>query len=126
MTATSSDIEINVRTRYLPDQSQPGDKRYVFAYTITISNNADEDVQLLYRHWHITDANNKVHEVSGRGVVGETPLIAAGETYQYTSGTLLETEVGSMQGSYDMVSASGVSFSARIQPFSLALPGVVH
>ena len=126
MTATHSDIEINVKTRYLPDQSVPAEKRYVFAYTITISNNADEDVQLLYRHWQITDADNKVHEVSGRGVVGETPLIAAGQSYQYTSGTLLETEVGSMQGSYDMVSASGASFSAPIHPFSLALPGVVH
>jgi ApaG protein len=126
MTATSSDIEINVRTRYLPEQSQPTERRYVFAYTITISNNADEDVQLLYRHWQITDANNKVHEVSGRGVIGETPLIPAGETYRYTSGTLLETEVGSMQGSYDMVSASGASFSAPIEPFSLALPGVLH
>ena len=126
MTATSADIEINVRTRYLPEQSHPTEKRYVFAYTITISNNGDEDVQLLYRHWQITDANNKVHEVSGRGVVGETPLIAAGETYQYTSGTLLETEVGSMQGSYDMVSASGTAFSALVEPFSLALPGIVH
>lgn len=126
MAAHSSDIEIDVRTRYLPDQSVPGEKRYVFAYTITISNNGDEDVQLVYRHWQITDANNKVHQVSGRGVVGETPLIAAGESYQYTSGTLLETEVGSMQGSYDMVSASGAQFSALIQPFSLALPGVVH
>ncbi len=126
MAAQSSDIEIDVRTRYIPEQSVPGEKRYVFAYTITISNHADEEVQLLYRHWQITDANNKVHEVSGRGVVGETPLIGAGETFQYTSGTLLETEVGSMQGSYDMVSASGASFSAPIEPFSLALPGVVH
>ncbi|MET0377643.1 MAG: Co2+/Mg2+ efflux protein ApaG [Spongiibacteraceae bacterium] len=126
MVAHSSDIEIDVRTRYLPDQSVPGEKRYVFAYTITISNNGDEDVQLVHRHWQITDANNKVHEVNGRGVVGETPLIAAGESFQYTSGTLLETEVGSMQGSYDMVSASGTAFSALIHPFSLALPGVVH
>jgi ApaG protein len=126
MSAHSSDIEIEVRTRYLPEQSVPGEKRYVFAYTIVISNNGDEEVQLLYRHWQITDANNKVHQVSGRGVVGETPLIPAGESFQYTSGTLLETEVGSMQGSYDMVSASGASFSALIPPFSLALPGVVH
>lgn len=126
MAAQSSDIEIDVRTRYLPDQSAPAEKRYVFAYTITISNRGDEDVQLLHRHWQITDANNKVHQVSGRGVVGETPLIPAGKTFQYTSGTLLETEVGSMQGSYDMVSASGATFSAPIQPFSLALPGVVH
>jgi ApaG protein len=126
MVAQSSDIEIDVRTRYLPDQSVPAEKRYVFAYTITINNNGDEDVQLVHRHWQITDANNKVHEVNGRGVVGETPLIPAGESFQYTSGTLLETEVGSMQGSYDMVSASGISFSAPIYPFSLALPGVVH
>ena len=126
MVARSSDIEIDVRTRYLPDQSVPAEKRYVFAYTITINNHGDEDVQLLHRHWQITDANNKVHEVSGRGVVGETPLIPAGESFQYTSGTLLETEVGSMQGSYDMVSDSGTAFTAAVQPFSLPLPGMIH
>lgn len=126
MSASSTDIHINVRTRYLPDQSVPAESRYVFAYTITVQNDSDEDVQLLYRHWQITDANNKVHEVSGRGVVGETPLIPAGESYQYTSGTLLETEVGSMQGRYEMMSASGAAFNAPIPPFSLALPGVVH
>jgi ApaG protein len=126
MAADSSDIQIDVKTRYLPDQSVPAESRYVFAYTITINNRGDEAVQLLYRHWQITDANNKVHEVSGRGVVGETPLIDAGSSFQYTSGTLLETEVGSMQGSYEMISASGNSFNAPIHPFSLALPGVIH
>lgn len=126
MSVSPEQIDISVRTRYLPEQSAPEQNRFVFAYTITIHNNGDEPVQLLHRHWRIVDANDRLHEVEGRGVVGETPLIAAGDSYQYTSGTLLETAVGTMQGSYDMVSASGDHFSAAIPPFSLALPHSLH
>lgn len=124
---TSADqIDIRVRTRYLPEQSEPDEGRYAFAYTITIRNRGDEPVQLLYRHWLVTDGNNKELRVSGAGVVGETPVIAPGGLYEYTSGTQLETAVGSMQGHYEMVTAGGVSFSATIPPFSLALPGALH
>jgi ApaG protein len=123
---TADQIEITVRTRYLPGQSEPEASRYAFAYTITIRNRGDEPVQLLYRHWLIVDGNNKELRVSGAGVVGETPVIAPGAYYEYTSGTQLDTAVGIMQGSYDMVTAGGVTFSAPIPPFSLALPGALH
>ncbi len=123
---TADQIVISVRTRYLPQQSEPEQSRYAFAYTITIHNGGDEPVQLLYRHWLITDGNNKELRVSGAGVVGETPVIAPGGQYQYTSGTQLDTAVGSMQGSYEMVTTDGASFSAPIPPFSLALPGALH
>jgi ApaG protein len=126
MPVSPDQIAIAVRTRYLPEQSTPDQNRFVFAYTITISNHGDESVQLIHRHWQITDANDRVHEVRGRGVVGETPVIGAGDSYQYTSGTLLETVVGTMQGSYDMVTASGDHFSAPIPAFSLALPNALH
>jgi ApaG protein len=126
MPVSPDQIAIVVRTRYLPEQSTPDQNRFVFAYTITISNHGDESVQLIYRYWQITDANDRVHEVRGRGVVGETPVIDAGDSYQYTSGTLLETAVGTMQGSYDMVTASGDHFSAPIPAFSLALPNALH
>lgn len=123
---TADQIAISVRTRYLPEQSEPDEQRYAFAYTITIRNRGDEPVQLLYRHWLITDGNNKELRVSGAGVVGETPVIAPGGQYEYTSGTQLDTTVGSMQGSYEMVTTGGGSFSAPIPPFSLALPGALH
>lgn len=126
MPVTPDQIDIAVRTRYLPEQSTPDQNRFVFAYTITISNKGEEPVQLIHRYWQITDANDRVHEVQGRGVVGETPVIEAGDCYQYTSGTLLETAVGTMQGRYDMVSASGDQFSAPIPAFSLALPHTLH
>ena len=119
-------MDIAVETRFVDDQSAPQDNRFVFAYTITIRNRGDEPVQLLYRHWLVTDGNNKELRVSGAGVVGETPVIAPGGQYEYTSGTQLETAVGSMQGSYEMVTTGGLSFSAPIPPFSLALPGALH
>jgi ApaG protein len=124
--ADSSDIKIDVATRYLADQSAPAENRFVFAYTITIANQSDEAVRLLSRHWRITDANNRVQEVRGEGVVGEQPLIAAGGTYRYTSGAMLETAVGTMEGSYAMMSASGQGFNAPIAVFSLAQPGSLH
>lgn len=119
-------IEIEVATRYLAEQSAPAENRFVFAYTITISNHGTEAVRLLHRHWRITDANNRVQEVRGEGVVGEQPLIAAGGSYRYTSGSLLETAVGTMEGSYEMISTSGHSFNAPIAVFSLAQPGALH
>ncbi len=123
---TANQIEIRVRTRYLSQQSEPEQSRYAFAYTITIHNRGDEPVQLLYRHWLIVDGNNRELRVSGAGVVGETPVIAPGGQFEYTSGTELETAVGVMQGSYELVTASGTALSAPIPPFSLALPGALH
>lgn len=122
----SNEIEIEVATRYLAEQSTPAENRFVFAYTITINNRGDEAVRLLNRHWRITDANNRVQEVRGEGVVGEQPLIAPGGSYRYTSGSLLETAVGTMEGSYEMISISGRSFNAPIAVFSLAQPGALH
>lgn len=124
--SSSHDIVIDVATRYVAEQSVPADNRYVFSYTITISNRGDEAVRLLNRHWRITDANNKVQEVRGEGVVGEQPLIEAGGSYRYTSGSLLQTAVGTMEGSYEMISSSGRSFNAPIAVFSLAQPGALH
>lgn len=121
-----SDIKIDVATRYLADQSAPAENRFVFAYTITIANHGEEPVRLLSRHWRITDANNRVQEVRGDGVVGEQPLIAVGDNYRYTSGAMLETPVGTMEGSYAMISASGQGFDAPIAVFSLAQPGSLH
>jgi ApaG protein len=120
------DIAIEVATRYLAEQSTPAENRFVFAYTITIRNRGSEAVRLLNRHWRITDANNRIQEVRGEGVVGEQPLIEAGGSYRYTSGSLLETAVGTMEGSYEMISTSGRSFNAPIAAFSLAQPGALH
>ncbi len=119
-------IEVSVRSDYLPDQSQPGDERYVFAYTVTIRNSGLEAARLLNRHWIIADANGKVQEVRGEGVVGEQPHLKPGESYRYTSGTVLETPVGSMHGSYEMLADDGTRFDASIHPFSLATPTSLH
>lgn len=122
----SRDIQIHVVTQYLADQSLPAENRFVFAYTITITNHRDAAVQLLSRYWRITDANNHVQEVRGDGVVGEQPLIAPGESYRYSSGSMLTTPVGTMEGSYQMVTTTGESFDAPIRAFSLARPGALH
>ncbi len=119
-------IKIEVATRYLAEQSAPAENRFVFAYTITISNRGPGAVQLLSRHWRITDANNRLQEVRGNGVVGEQPLIEPGDSYTYTSGSMLETPVGTMEGSYQMVAADGSHFDAPIAIFSLAQPGALH
>lgn len=120
------EIRIKVATSYVDDQSEPDIDRYVFAYTITIENLSDVPAQLLRRHWVITDANGKVQEVSGDGVVGEQPKLGPGETFRYSSGAVLETPVGAMQGSYSMHSDDGADFDAPIPPFTLAVPGVLH
>ena len=126
MTERSCDIRIHVATDYVDEQSEPAADRYVFAYTITISNTGDVAAQLISRHWVITDANGKVQEVSGDGVVGEQPHLNPGEEFQYSSGAVLETPVGAMQGLYRMKADNGVSFDAPIAPFTLAVPGVLH
>jgi len=120
------EISIDVATDYVVEQSEPDIGRYVFAYTITISNRGDTAARLLSRHWLITDANGKVQEVSGDGVVGEQPHLNPGEEFRYSSGAVLETPVGAMQGSYRMETDNGFSFEAPIPPFTLAVPGVLH
>ncbi len=120
------DIRIQVATDYMHDQSEPDAGRYVFAYTITISNEGNIAAQLMSRHWIITDANGKVQEVTGDGVVGEQPHLNPGERFRYSSGAVIETPVGAMQGLYRMVSDDGCSFDAPIEPFTLAVPGLLH
>ena len=121
-----SGISIQVKTQYLAEHSAPATQRYAFAYTITITNNGDEPVQLLRRHWIITDGNRKVEEVRGDGVVGQQPWIAPQQSYHYTSGAVLETPVGTMEGSYDMQRENGDGFMALIPRFTLAKPGALH
>lgn len=119
-------FDIQVETRFVPQQSRPEDNRFVFAYTITLRNTGQMPAQLLSRHWVIADANGKVEEVRGDGVVGEQPWMRPGDDYQYTSGAVLETPVGTMQGSYRMVADDGTHFDARIPPFTLAIPRTLH
>ena len=119
-------VQIHVATEYLEDQSLPMQDRYVFAYTITITNLGDETVTLLSRHWLIRDGNDKLQEVEGEGVVGLQPEIAAGSSFEYTSGAMLETAYGTMEGSYQMRTASGSLFDAPIALFSLAKPNALH
>lgn len=121
-----SGISIQVKTQYLAEHSAPATQRYAFAYTITITNNGDEPVQLLRRHWIITDGNRKVEDVRGDGVVGQQPWIAPQQSYHYTSGAVLETPVGTMEGSYDMQRENGDGFMALIPRFTLAKPGALH
>ncbi|MFC4729642.1 Co2+/Mg2+ efflux protein ApaG [Coralloluteibacterium thermophilus] len=119
-------IEIAVATRFLDDQSAPEDDRYVFAYTITIRNAGPQAAQLVGRHWVITDANGKVQEVRGEGVVGEQPWLRPGDDFQYTSGAVLETAVGTMRGSYAMRADDGTEFQAPIPAFTLSVPRTLH
>ncbi len=119
-------IVVAVATSYVEEQSDPREKRFVFAYTITIKNEGEVPAKLLTRHWIITDANGKVQEVHGEGVVGEQPHLKPGQGFRYSSGAVLETPVGAMQGSYQMVADDGSRFDAPIAPFTLAMPGVVH
>ena len=115
-------IKVAVKPAYLDDQSDPEDDRYVWSYTVTIENNGEETVQLMSRHWNITDGQGRIQEVRGPGVVGAQPVIAPGESFQYTSGCPLETASGHMAGRYKMVSASGEEFEAEIPAFLLESP----
>jgi ApaG protein len=119
-------IDVQVETRFVPDQSKPGDNRYVFAYTVTLHNAGDVPARLIARHWVITDANGKVEEVRGEGVAGEQPWMRPGDDYEYTSGAVLETAVGIMQGSYQMLADDGTHFEAPIAPFTLSIPRTLH
>ena len=119
-------VKVAAKSFYLDDQSEPDNDRYVFAYTITIWNEGSVAAKLLTRHWVITDSNGKVEEVHGDGVVGEQPYLRPGEGFQYTSGAILETPVGSMQGHYQMVADDGKTFDATIPTFTLARPGTLH
>jgi ApaG protein len=119
-------IRVDVDTSYLEDQSDPKERRYVFSYTITIRNEGSVPARLLTRHWIITDSNGKVQEVRGEGVVGEQPYLKPGQGFRYSSGAVLETPVGAMQGSYQMVADDGEQFDAPINPFRLAMPGLLH
>lgn len=119
-------IRVSVETNYLAEQSDPGGERFVFSYTITIENEGSEPARLLRRHWIITDANGKVQEVRGDGVVGEQPHLRPGQGFRYSSGAILETPVGTMEGSYQMETDAGTPFDAPIAPFRLAMPGILH
>lgn len=119
-------IKVEVKTTYIPDQSDPDENRYVFAYTMTITNEGTIAATLHSRHWIITDANGKVQEVRGAGVVGEQPHLDPGEIYRYSSAAMIETPVGCMKGSYQMVADDGVAFEAQIPIFNLAIPHILH
>ncbi len=122
----SHDIAVSVETQFLDEQSKPNDNRYVFSYTVTIHNRGTVSARLLSRHWVITDGNGDVREVRGEGVVGEQPLVHPGEGYEYTSGAVLETSVGTMQGSYQMLADDGTRFDAAIPSFVLSIPRTLH
>jgi len=119
-------IDVSVKTTYVPAQSAPDSNRYVFAYTVTITNSGSVPAKLLARHWVITDANEKTQEVRGEGVVGEQPYLIPGMSFEYTSGTILETPVGVMRGSYQMVADDGTRFDAEIPAFTLSVPRTLH
>lgn len=119
-------VDIDVATRYLDEQSDPGKHRFAFAYTIQIRNVGALPARLLTRRWTITDGNGKVRQIEGEGVVGEQPRIGPGEDFVYTSGAMLETDLGTMQGSYGMVADDGTRFDAPIPPFTLTVPRTLH
>ena len=119
-------IDIQVQTRYLDEQSAPEQNRYVFNYTIRLRNRGERPAQLIARHWIITDANGKVEEVRGPGVVGEQPWLQPGEDYEYTSGAILETVVGTMHGAYSWVADDGDRFESQIPRFALSIPRTLH
>src|ERR1700741_2348475 len=119
-------IRVDVNKSDLEDQSDPKERRYVFSYTITIRNEGSVPARLLARHWIITDSNGKVQEVRGDGVVGEQPYLKPGQGFRYSSGAVLETPVGAMQGSYQMLADDAAQFDAPIEPFRLAMPGILQ
>jgi ApaG protein len=120
------EVRVTARTAFIPEQSDVTGERYVFAYTITLVNTGSVSAQLVSRHWIITDSNNRVQEVRGKGVVGEQPLLRPKESYEYTSGAAIATPVGTMRGSYQMKAEDGVEFDAPIPEFTLSMPRVLH
>jgi len=126
MPGKKHDITVAARTAFIPDQSDVESGRYVFAYTITITNTGTMPAQLVSRHWIITDANNQVQEVRGLGVVGEQPFLRPDESFEYTSGAAIATPVGTMRGSYQMIAQDGAQFDAAIPEFTLSMPRVLH
>ncbi|QXH94450.1 Co2+/Mg2+ efflux protein ApaG [Pseudomonas ogarae] len=119
-------VDVSVTTRFLAEQSQPEHDRFAFAYSITVRNNGSLPARLLSRHWIITDGDGHVEEVRGEGVVGQQPLIDVGNSHSYSSGTVMTTKVGTMQGTYQMLAEDGKRFDAVIKPFRLAVPGALH
>ena len=126
MNQPQHEIQVEVETAYLEEQSEPAEQRFVFAYTITLRNSGKGPAKLMTRHWIITDANGRIQEVRGEGVVGEQPHLQPGQGFRYSSGAVLETPVGSMQGSYQMLADDGAHFDAPIPVFRLAKPGMLH
>ncbi len=124
--AVTDGIRVTVSSAYRPDRSEPGASRWLFTYTVRITNEGTVPAQLVSRHWIITDANGEREEVVGEGVVGHQPRLASGEEFEYTSFCVLKTPHGSMQGTYRMVREDGTSFDARIAPFPLVLPGTLN
>jgi ApaG protein len=120
------EFSVTIETAFVPDQSDVEQNRYVFSYTITITNTGSVAAQLISRHWVITDATDNVQQVRGLGVVGVQPLLQPGEHFQYTSGTVIATPVGTMHGSYHMTAEDGTQFDAAIEPFTLSMPRVLH
>ena len=124
--AVTQGIRVQVTAQYSPEHSQPHQNKWFFLYTVEISNEGSETVQLISRHWIITDANHHVEEVRGPGVVGKQPVLAPGKSFQYTSGCPLPTPFGSMRGTYQMVTANGARFDVEIAAFALTEPYTVH
>ncbi len=120
------DIDVQVETAYVSEHSEPDEDRFVFAYTITLVNRGSVTAQLISRHWFITDADNRTEEVEGEGVVGEQPVLKPGEGFRYTSGAVIETPVGTMHGTYQMVAEDGRTFDANIPRFILSAPRTLH
>jgi ApaG protein len=124
--AVTNNVRVEVESQYAPERSQPFQNHWFFHYTVRISNEGDETVQLLSRHWIITDGNGHIEEVRGAGVVGEQPVLSPGESFEYTSGCQLKTSTGTMRGTYQMVTEEGSHFDIEIAPFALAEPYTVH
>jgi ApaG protein len=125
-TAVTRHVRVQVECEYAPARSNPGAKQWFFVYTVTVTNEGEETVQLMSRHWVITDGDNRVEHVRGPGVVGEQPVLARGESFTYSSGCPLSTPFGVMEGSYQMVTTSGEQFDAQVAPFALTEPYTVH
>jgi ApaG protein len=125
-TEVTEGVRVTVEATYLDEHSDPDDNNYAFSYTVTIANEGDGRVQLRRRHWIITDGNGKVEEVEGPGVVGEQPVLDPGDSHRYTSGAVIATPVGTMEGTYEMHSAGGRVFLARIPRFPLQMPGILQ